>query len=457
MAYNPPTVGAAGLTVPTYADILEKLISEYQGTFGQNVYLGTDSADYQDISTRALQANDVNEGLQAVWLSLNPLTATGASLDLCGKLIANTPRKPASYSTASVTLAGDPFTAITNGVVQDVAGNFWNLPSSVTIPQAGTLTVTATAQQYGNITAEPGDISKIATPTAGWTSVTNAAAASPGQPVEPDSQYRARLLVAQAKPSLTLISGTIAALAAVNGVTRSWCYENPTGTADANGNPAHSITAVVEGGADADIAQAIYDNKGIGETVNGTTSVVVTDPANGGLSQTISFIRLSYVTVYVALGVHGLTGFTTATESAIQGAVVDYLNSLGIGESVVFSEIYGAALNARTNPDQPAFSIRSVLLGSQAAATTGTLTSGSPTVTVADATGIVNGQTVVGAGVPDGTTITISGTTVTLSQNATASGTNVDLTFFDTGTSDLTVAFDQAAKGISTNVVVTTT
>ena len=43
--------------------------------------------------------------------------------------------------------------------------------------------------------------------------------------------------------------------------------------------------------------------------------------------------------------------------------VVDYLNSLGIGESVVYSELFGAALTARPNPDQPLFSIRSITFG----------------------------------------------------------------------------------------------
>jgi hypothetical protein len=42
---------------------------------------------------------------------------------------------------------------------------------------------------------------------------------------------------------------------------------------------------------------------------------------------------------------------------------VDYLNSLEIGESVIFSELYGAALTARSNPDQPTFSIKTLYSG----------------------------------------------------------------------------------------------
>jgi Protein of unknown function (DUF2612) len=65
-------------------------------------------------------------------------------------------------------------------------------------------------------------------------------------------------------------------------------------------------------------------------------------------------------------------------------------------------------------------------------ATTGDTTMGSFTATVTSATGIVNGQTVVGPGIPANTTITISGTTLTLSNEATATQTGVTLAFFTT-------------------------
>jgi phage-related protein len=56
--------------------------------------------------------------------------------------------------------------------------------------------------------------------------------------------------------------------------------------------------------------------------------------------------------------------------------------------------------------------------------TTGTLTSGSDAFDVASATGISVGDTVTGTGVPGGTTVaTLSGTSGTLSANATADGT----------------------------------
>ncbi len=520
MSYVPPAISPSGLAIPKYSDYLSYLIGQFLGIYGNAAYLGPDSADYQDIAVRALQATDAAQGMQAVYLSFNPLTAIGSSLDLLGKLI-GTARKPASNSSALVTLTGTPGTTVTAGIVKDLNGNLWNVASPATIGGGGTVTVIATAQQAGNITANPGEISIISTPTAGWTAVTNGTPATPGQPVELDSQYRARLLISQAKPSLTMLAGTVAAVSAVPAVTRSIVYENDhtytasfglvnvsgtavtlvngypfdssmvgqtvtiagtpytvasvggassltlstsagtaTGAAFHIGSgvglgPSHSITAVVEGGSSADIAQAIYKNRGIGCYTNGTTLVTVPDPLNPAITMPIRFYVLAYVPVYVTLSVHPLAGFTSATRAAIKDAVVGYLNALSIGESVYFSELYGAALSARPNPEQPLFSIQGGQSGAAAAQTTGTLNNGVNTVTVASATGIATGQTVTGIGIPDGTAVSgISGTTVTLSANATVTAAGVALMFFVLGTADLSVPFNKASLGSQVNVVV---
>jgi len=443
MAYSPPTIGPDGPSIPSYPDVLAYLIAQFQTVYGTTVDLSTSSPDRQDLSIRALQFTAACQFLQLVGLSFNPQTAMGACLDLLGRLI-GTPRKAASNSTARVVLTGSPGVVITAGQVLDVNGQYWNLDgSSVTIGISGSLSTGVTAQTIGTITANPGDISIIATPTAGWTGVTNPLAASPGQPVEADSTYRARLLISQTKPSISLRAGTAAAIAAVPGVTRSVVYENPQGytcsfgfvdtrsagnhiwqvtgypldatmagktiylngipftiasyvapgeltTTEAltdednvpfyvgDGNdfgPEHSITCVVEGGAEAAIAQAIYDNRGIGCYVNGSTEVpdvdVVPAVPHSSAPTTIRYNVLGYVPIYVNLEVQPLKGWTTAVEDAIIAGIVSYLNSLGIGESVILSELYGAALAARPNPDQPLFSIRGITIGAGSPPTMG--------------------------------------------------------------------------------------
>jgi uncharacterized phage protein gp47/JayE len=80
----------------------------------------------------------------------------------------------------------------------------------------------------------------------------------------------------------------------------------------------------------------------------------------------ISFLRPTYVEIYVSLNVSGLFGFTTATQDAIKAALVSYLNSLQIGESVTVSALYAAAMSVSPSLTQPLFSIQSLKVGTSA-------------------------------------------------------------------------------------------
>lgn len=371
--YLPASVGAAGLSIPSYGEILADVLLGYQKIYGANQYVGNDSAIYQFISIICLKISDCNQGLQYQYNQAGALTAVGAGQDRLYKLN-GIARLPYTYSAVLLTITGTPGTVIANGVAQDVNGKQWLLPQpSITIPGGGSINVMATCTTPGNITAEPGTITTIATPIGGWTGVTNSAAAIPGNPIETDSQFRARQSISVALPSVTRLAGTIAGLLAVPGVTRINVLENPTSGVDAFGNPPHSITCVVDGTAtQLAIATAIYANRGIGcdtngyvngAPVSGTVTVQVNDPATD-YPNFINYLTPSYVPVYVSANIFPLTSaFTSATLAAIQQAIVAYLNSLQIGESCTLSALYAAAMSATPNISQPIFSVRSMTLG----------------------------------------------------------------------------------------------
>lgn len=99
--------------------------------------------------------------------------------------------------------------------------------------------------------------------------------------------------------------------------------------------------------------------------------------------------------------------------------------------------------DTQTNYDSGAIST-----SSPTASTTATASSGSNTLTVASATGIAVGQIVVGSGIQAVTTVNaISGTTITISQNTTASLSTTAVTFTTTthaGTAETWTYFDSA-------------
>lgn len=365
MAYSAPTVTETGLHIPTFQDILDDLVSQAQALFGPGIYLGNDSSDYQILAVFARNIYDAMMTGQLIYNNRSPVTAIGLGLDTIIKMN-GLKRKASSYSTCVVTLTGTAGTVISNGVVQDINGVKWDLPASVTIGDGGTVTVTATCETIGAVGALAGELTTIATPTAGWISVTNGAAAVLGASVETDSILRARQAVSVAGPSQTELAGTKAAIASIPEVTRWLVLENDSGSpaTDPNGLslPGHSITCVVEGATDAEVAQAIYKNRGIGCWTNGTTTIKITDPIY--LADTnISFYRPTYVPIHVAIEVHPLYGYTSATKDDIKASLTAYLNGLQIFETVTLSGMYGAALSVLPNLAQPTFSIRSLLIG----------------------------------------------------------------------------------------------
>lgn len=355
MAYTAPTIDSTGLHIPSYADILDNLISEAQGIFGADIYLGNDSADYQFLSVIALKIYDTLQAVQLTYNNRGPDTAIGVGLDV---VVANNGivRKVPSYSTCQVTLTGTVGTVVTGGIVTDVNGYKWDLPATVTIGAGGTVIVTATCETLGAIAAGAATLTTISTPTSGWTSVTNASAAVEGQPVETDSELRTRQAVSVSLPSQTLLDGTTAGIASVSGVTRYKVYENDTNIA--GDLPAHSIGAIVEGGADEDIAEQIYYRKGVGCYTDGTTSVSVVDEY--GRSVIIRFSRPVYVPIDVAIAVTSMTGYTSDLTAAMEEAVSDYLNSLEIGTDVSISALWYAALSVMPDITRPVFSITGV-------------------------------------------------------------------------------------------------
>ena len=357
MAYFAPYIDETGLHIPSYQDIINDLIEQARSIFGQDIYLEPDSQDYQYISTFAVKMSDTLQAIQFAYDSRGPGTAIGSGLDGLIKLN-GIARSPATYSTAVETLVGTPGTVVTNGVIQDVSNYYWNLPASVTIESGGTVNATVTCQNSGPIAANPGDINIIATPTYGWTSVANTLAAIPGTAVEADSKLKSRQAISTAQPSLTVLEGTKGAIAGVSGVTRSKVYENDTDSTDENGLPAHSITALVEGGSDADIAGVIFKKKGPGCKANGTTVVDITDQF--GDINSIGFYRSAYVDVDVVINVLQLTGYQTQMTTNIKTAIAAFLNAMKMGvNDIPVNNLYGPALSVQ-DLSAPVFTVTSI-------------------------------------------------------------------------------------------------
>ncbi|EEH3523748.1 hypothetical protein G4F05_004132 [Salmonella enterica] len=355
------TVTAEGISAPDYQTILDTLTSYFQQIYGSDAYLEPDSKDGQMVALVALAIHDANNTAISVYNCFSPATGYGAALTSNVK-INGIARKGATNSTVDLLLTGTAGTTITNGTVKDTNNVIWRLPASVVIGVDGTVTVTAICSNSGAVAALAGTITTINTPTRGWTSVTNPAAAAVGAPAETDAELRIRQGQSVAIPSITPFEGVDGAIANIAGVTRHKLYENDTGKTDGNGLPPHSISAIVDGGDVTEIARTIRGNKGQGVRTWGKTSVTV--PDKYGNPHIISFSRPTDVPVYGKITLTVFAGYTSQIGVQIQQAVADYINRLMIGDQVLLSRIYSPAnLGVVSGGNARYYDIQELLIG----------------------------------------------------------------------------------------------
>jgi hypothetical protein len=337
-----PTLDANGFFVPDYSDVLTNLTSQYLGIYGADSILTPDSKDGQFLAIYAQAASDFNDAAQATYNAFSINSAQGAGLSSIVKLV-GVRRANQSFSTDTLTIIGTAGTPIVNGQVGDNQGqgSVWNLPATVNIPNSGTINVTITNTQPGNVTFAPGQINTILSPTNGWQTASNIGPAAAGQPVQQDAQLRQVATNAVGGPASTVFAAIYAAISNVANVTRFRLYENDTDVNDANGQGPHSIYAVIQNGATQDIVNAIGSTKSPGTTTLGTTSGTYID--QNGVPNLIHYYQLTVVVVTVVVNITRLTGYTTAAATAIQQSVAQFLSSASIGAESYLGRLYSPA------------------------------------------------------------------------------------------------------------------
>lgn len=365
MTYFKPYVDGTGLHIPTYNDILEDMIAAMKQIYGDDIYLDNSSPDYQLLSIFALKQSDTLQAMAYAYNARSPETAIGTSLDSVVKLN-GIKRKTASQSTCQVKITGTPFTQIVDGAVRDRAGLTWDLPSSVVINSSGTTYTVATCRTAGAVSALAGDIAQIETPTYGWVSVTNEVAAVLGNAQETDAQLRERQTISTANPSQTMLDGTKGVIAALKNVSRYAVYENDTNVSSVTednpyGLPAHSVTCVVEGGTDEDVAEAIFLHKGIGCYTNGDVEVQYTDQ-NDYINR-VRFFRPVYKDIFIKVVIKKYTGYISTMTVKVREAVYNYLAALTIGSDVSASVLSNIITDCNPSLTKPIFGIKELKLG----------------------------------------------------------------------------------------------
>lgn len=338
---------ASGLVIKRQADIKAELQAAYKSVFGPAINLDDRSPLGQIIGVHSEREADIWELMELVYNSRYPDTAAGTALDNVAT-ITNVVRLAATYSSGVVTITGAPGTVVPDTFQVSVVGNataIFQVTAGGTIPGGGSLSLNVQAVNVGQVLAPLGTLTVIVTPVSGITAATNAADITAGREVETDEALRLRRLQALNRPGTATVNGLLNQILEVTDVVQAAIIENDTDSTDGDGRPPHSVECVVSGGADSDIAAAIFDAKAAGIQTHGDTTETVTD--SQGMAHSISFSRPVGATVYLRVTITPNTDpgegdvYPAGGDDAIKSAIMAYVGAVGsLGRDVVLSRLY---------------------------------------------------------------------------------------------------------------------
>lgn len=319
----PDLLNEDGLTVKTAAEITTEIATDLRAAYGNDINLDQNSPDGQVVGIITQLATDLRELIVGINNGFDPGQAQGVLLDQ-RVTINNIERKGGTYTVQPISITTDrtvtlqgldddyDLTTGTGYTVQDNAGTQFILADTTTLT-TGTTSLNFRARDLGEVNVTVGTITNPVTVVLGVTSINNPSAALQiGENQETDPQLRVRRESSIANNSEGYIDGLRGALLDVTGVSEAKVYENVTNAVDADGIAAHGIWAIVEGGANADIAQVLYAKKSYGADMTGAVEVAI-DTSSGGVF-TAKFDRPSAEDLYIRFDIQRtVTGYSFDT------------------------------------------------------------------------------------------------------------------------------------------------
>jgi len=401
-------VTSQGFTALTFGEIRDSLRARWRSVFGNAVNVDSRSRNGQLIELFADPLSSVWELGETLAAAFDPNGAIGVLLENLSALTGTT-RRPASRSTVELLCVGTTGTVLLTGrrakvdgttalfesteagnlisapawisagysVGQFVAsdGAIWMCteglaPSTVapsgpgpTFTEPGVMTwrrlgdgdgydlVSFQSVDFGPVQGYAGTITMIDSPVAGWGGVYNLLDASPGQFAETDAELRIRRAQEIASIGSAPLDAIRAELLRVPGVTSVTVFENTTDVT-VDGITPHAVEALIEGGDETAIREALFAAVAAGiETCGGVSGSVVDTAGN---SHTIKFSRPTSVNIYATLLVTKDPGvFPVDGDAQIKAAIVAWGDARGVGRDTVASAVAAQAFTVPGVLDVP--------------------------------------------------------------------------------------------------------
>ena len=326
----------------TYNDIVNRKIQKAKELFGEDIDTSELTPLGKFIRINAFDLSEAEEEAEYIYYSIFPNTASGVSLDrLC--TFVGISRNPATSAIYNVKVNGTDGYIVPIGFLVGTASgiNFYNTADVEIVDGKCTINVWCTQTgTSGNVEIET--INKIVNPDADISGVQGIELVSLGTDDETDYELRKRFELAREGAGACTESAIKSALMRVPTVTSAGVVVNDTTETDSNGRPAFSFECFINGGENyhTEIAETIYNKKPIGIKTYGKISETIID--DGGYEHMINFSHTNKIAVKVFVKIRTDTAYEgTAGADDIKENLTTYIKSLGVGESVILSALYG--------------------------------------------------------------------------------------------------------------------
>lgn len=353
-----------GAIVADTATTRAQVEAEFRAVFGDD--MPTDPATPQGmLITRITEERDAIARNNAELANqINPALAGGVFLDSLMALTGGRRRSSVRSLIVGAILGGVPGTNVPAGSIAETSlGEQFELVGTVVLDSAGAAVGNLRALQDGEIVVPPGGLDTVASSVLGWETITNPAAAIPGQVEENDVLLRRRRAQTLALQTTSINEAIVSRLHDIEAVRSCYYLENYADidqVVDGILMRKHSIWACVEGGTDQEVAQALFETKTVGGGYNGAVVVSVADPVNGRLYE-VKFDRPEEIALLIRVTVKANP---LDVQQMVPDLIMNYVDG-GIDGDVSFvvgSDVSTFEIASAINQQEPTIFVKKVEL-----------------------------------------------------------------------------------------------
>lgn len=414
-----PTFGPTGFVAPSTQAVLDGAQQDIDAAFGGGLNPALNTPQGQLATT--LSASVDNKNSEFIFLSnqFDPAQASGRYQDGLANIYFLT-RKPSQPTVVSALCTGGQGVQIPAGSLAQAAdGNIYTCTDGGTIGGTGSITLTFACNVLGPVACPADTLTKIYRAIPGWDSINNASDGVLGSDVESQQQFEARRQLSVATNSVTTNEAVMGNVLSVSGVLDAYVDDNSTGGSVTKNGVTYvknSIYVAAVGGADADVANAIWIKKPPGCDMNGNTTVVVS--GNPSLysqplpTYNITFERPPALPIFFAVNLANNSQVPADAVAQVQAAII---NAFGGGDGGQRARIGGTiyALRYVSPIIQLGIWAQVISLGVGSANNPGAVFTAAIAGTTMTVSAVASGTIAIGQSIADATGNVLPGTVIT--------------------------------------------